>query len=417
MTYLQLVAITLCAMLSVSAAAANRFTIAVIPDTQNYVDYNHRKSAGYQLDGSQIFLQQMGWVAGKSRVNGGDIVFSISLGDMWQHASVLIDPEHVGRGFRAIPWEDSNAWIRPETRSFEMPLVAKGYLLIADKLPFSVVPGNHDFDSQWSDAEFPPNPSIKTDAREGAYVAGGLSNFRSIFDANSSFFKNKSWYVGTSPSGGDSADLFEAGGYRFLQISLQYHTPNSSLIWAQGIIKRYKGLPTIVSTHAFLKTPGERLNDLISDLEENNPEVVWQKFISQNDQIFLVLSGHWCAQAHRRDDNRFGHSVDQVLSDYQCRWQAARDAGAREMGLGLGDGWMRLLQFDLDEAIPSIHVRTYSTFYNAFSSDLPTYAQWYKKDEWPTLSDADFLKQDDFVIYLGDFRERFLSRGSISQSD
>jgi len=56
-----------------------------------------------------------------------------------------------------------------------------------------------------------------------------------------------------------------------------------------------------------------------------NRQAVWDKFISQNDQIFLVLCGHnWSSttvtgvsngENLRIDNNAFGHPVYQVLSD------------------------------------------------------------------------------------------------------
>ncbi len=36
-----------------------KFTIAVIPDTQNYLDYRNQRSAGYPFDGVEIFYDQM----------------------------------------------------------------------------------------------------------------------------------------------------------------------------------------------------------------------------------------------------------------------------------------------------------------------------------------------------------------------
>ena len=38
-----------------------RFRIAMIPDTQNYVDYTHQRDQGFALDASRQFIQQMAW--------------------------------------------------------------------------------------------------------------------------------------------------------------------------------------------------------------------------------------------------------------------------------------------------------------------------------------------------------------------
>ena len=54
----------------------NSFTVAVIPDTQNYLDYTHQKSEGFSLDASDQFLSQMKYIADHSILNGGDIAVS-----------------------------------------------------------------------------------------------------------------------------------------------------------------------------------------------------------------------------------------------------------------------------------------------------------------------------------------------------
>ena len=101
--------------------------------------------------------------------------------------------------------------------------------------------------------------------------------------------------------------------------------------------------------------------------------MVWDKFISRNDQIFLVLCGHEHAQAFRADDNASGHKVYQVLADYQSRHQTADDAGYKRFHPeeGIGDGWMRLMSFDMSTPTPRVHVHTYSTVYKKESIAAP----------------------------------------------
>ena len=47
------------------------FTIAVIPDTQNYVDYTHQKDEGFAIDAAELFIEQMSWVAERGHASGG----------------------------------------------------------------------------------------------------------------------------------------------------------------------------------------------------------------------------------------------------------------------------------------------------------------------------------------------------------
>jgi len=59
------------------------FTLAVIPDTQNYIDFRHQKEEGFELDSSELFIQQMQYIADHSFAKGGDIAFVASVGDVW----------------------------------------------------------------------------------------------------------------------------------------------------------------------------------------------------------------------------------------------------------------------------------------------------------------------------------------------
>jgi len=397
------------------------FTIAVIPDTQNYLDYSHQKAAGFPFDAAPMFIEQMQYVADHLKSQGGDIAFVSGMGDVWQHQTLQIDPAHAARGFKRVANPIMDPMFAPTGKvlTIEIPKAQEGYALVAGKAPFSVVPGNHDYDAMWTDAGHPPAAKFVDMSSLGMLHSGGLDNFRKAFSDQSPFFKGQRWYVASHDGGADSAQIFTAGGYRFLHIGLQFDPPNASLAWAAEVIKKYPGVPTIISTHYFLQTDGQRLpNSIIDnhavDPEDNTPQMVWDKLISQNDQIFLVLCGHEHAQAFRADDNRFGHKVYQVLADYQSRYQTATEAGYKgfQQEEGIGDGWMRLMTFDMKGAAPRVHVHTYSTYYKKESVDMPDYAAWYKPTEKPKLTDAEFRAQDDFTFDLTDFRSRFGKGGA-----
>ncbi len=391
------------------------FTVAMIPDTQNYVDFRNQAWSGFAFDATEQFYAQMLWVSQQSRSSGGDIVFATHVGDIWQHYSEWMDPEHVARGFKWMPnVGGSTVALSPKvhTRGFEIPAAAFGFEVLADKLPFSIVPGNHDLDALWTDPAHPPRPDLK---QAGRRHVGGLTGFQSVFSDQSKFFDGKPWYVDAHDGGADSAQVFTAGQCRFLHIGLQYHAPDASLAWASDVIKRHPGLPTIITTHDYLARDGRRHgasnpDNSVLDPRDNNPEMIWDTFIKQHDQIFLVLSGHVSGQGFGADTNRFGNTVWQIMADYQARGQTAREAGAP--GRDIGDGWLRLLNFRLDSENPSLEVRTYSTHFGKFASEIPEYGAWYKAREGQAaLSDGDFLKRDEFIVPLEGFHTRFKSSG------
>ncbi|NYI23612.1 serine/threonine protein phosphatase [Sphingobium indicum] len=410
------VAASFLAMAAPSAAQApdRGFTIAVIPDTQNYLDYSHQREAGFPIDAREIFLDQMEYIARNARSAGGDIVFATSVGDVWQHGSRPMDAEHATKGLKAIPNPVFGNYLKPEPRTLtvEMPTARAGYGILAGKLPFSVVPGNHDYDAVWSDSRWPATMKGDDPMRYGMLHYGGLDNFRSVFGSGSSFFKDKPWYVASCNGGADSAQIFEAGGYRFLHIGLEMAPEDDVIQWAQGVLKAHPDLPTIISIHDHLNIAGERKPIPAVDFdavhkEHNSPEELWRKFIARNDQIFMVLSGHQHGQAHATDSNAFGHDVHQILADYQDRGQILPMIAPGAPKAALGDGWLRLMKFDFSGEVPTVSVSTYSTYFHSSSDRMTSYSALYKEHEKLAASDAAFGAEDRFTLTLSDFRERF----------
>jgi hypothetical protein len=293
---------------SAIASADNAFTLAVIPDTQNYIDFRHQKAKGFEFDAADLFIQQMRYVAGRSVNNGGDIAFLAAVGDVWQHQTRTIDKDHLTRGIgiEPNPILGRRSKRADEVLNIELPRATEGYRIISEAgLPFGVAPGNHDYDATWSVIGYPPNRQKKwselsrTVEDLGIMHIGGLDNFRSVFGADSDFFRDKPWYIGSYNGGSSSAQRFDAGGYEFLHITLEMQPGDAVLQWAESIIAANPGLPTIVTTHDYLST---------------------------HDQIFLVLCGHQHGQSFRVDDNLDGNPVYQILADYQVRG-ASRGAG------------------------------------------------------------------------------------------
>ncbi len=416
----------------VKTEARDTFTLVVIPDTQNAIDFTRQKNEGFAIDSSDIFIAQMEHIASRSIANGGDVAFVASVGDVWQHSTSNVDDEHFARGVTAIenPFLAVNLPTYEETLTFEVPKAIEGYKFISDAdIPFGVAPGNHDYDAIWAASAFPPNLEKPTSELEsttedlGTLHLGGLSNFSRAFGSDTDFFRDKEWYVDGFRGGGNSAQIFSAAGFQFLHFAFEMHAGDDVLSWAQQIIDRYPGVPAIVTTHDYMNRFGERTHSAILNLAAADPgfnntsQQIWDKFISRNDQIFMVLCGHNLGQALRVDANAFGHNVYQIMADYQERGQAGVDGGQplRENGntVGIGDGWYREMLFDFSDQVPKIIVKTYSSHYNAYSSDLETYAEWYKRQEQPEMTDDAFFMSDDYVIELDDFYRRFTRNNSI----
>lgn len=395
------------------AADGDTFTIAVIPDTQNYVDYERQTAEGFPFDARDLLIEQLQYVADHAESRGGDIAFVTAVGDIWQHPSIAIDPEHAARGFAGRPLAgDQVDEVGRQVREVEIPNAIAAFSVLNGAVPFSVVPGNHDFDARWVET------ARRIDGVHPVAVRhfGGLTQFTRAFGDQSDFFMNRPWYVASNDGGADSAQVFTAGGFRFLHIGLQFSPSDASLKWAERVMQAHRGLPTIVTTHEFLGKTAKRKGAVVDDLNavdpyDNNPQAVWDKLISRNDQIFMVLSGHYYGQAFRHDENAFGHQVYQVLTDYQGRRQTSLDAGLpADKAAPVGDGWLRLLQFDFSDATPVVRVRTYSTHYKLYAGDNPQeHSDRYRERETPALDDEAFIGAEEYSFPMSDFRARFAS--------
>jgi hypothetical protein len=147
---------------------------------------------------------------------------------------------------------------------------------------------------------------------------------------------------------------------RFLNLTLQFEPTDADLAWAQSIIERHPGMPTILNTHSYLNPSSRRRQASIQGNSGGTPnqgntgEQVFQKLVYLNPQIFLVMNGHFSGEYSQNSTNVVGQEVFELVSDYQSRQNG-------------GDGWMRLMSFRPDDN--RIDVQTYSPTRNEFETD------------------------------------------------
>jgi hypothetical protein len=204
--------------------------------------------------------------------------------------------------------------------------------------------------SQWNNAN---NSMSKLDAGNVSYgVLPGnhdgsplhLSNFNEFF--NYSRFNGKSWYGGAYQNeNANNFELFHGGQDDYLIFHFQYDPSDQVLTWANSTLQNYPNRRVIVTTHSYLNVDGSR-----TDIGNR----IWQNFVAPHaDQIFLVLCGHNHGETQRTDIIN-GHTVYQIIADYQDRTNG-------------GNGWLRTLEFHPVE--DKIYVRTYSPYLNNYETD------------------------------------------------
>ena len=130
----------------------------------------------------------------------------------------------------------------------------------------------------------------------------------------------------------NSYAIYKSQEIELLFIGLELEPSAQALDWAQKVIDENKNIPTIIVTHEYINVRYDSLNlgnaaftnynyRKLEGSNYNTTEEVYNKFISKNNQVFLVLCGHAFKGKHgegvRTDINDYGNKVYSLLQDYQ----------------------------------------------------------------------------------------------------
>lgn len=239
-----------------------------------------------------IFAAQTQWIT--ERAKADNIVFVTMLGDVVNHSDSVA--------------EYKNAVVAVDKLDGPKP---------AGLVPYSVNLGNHD-------------------------INNGATLFLSHFGPKR--YAGYEWFKGAAPDGLSNYQIITVGDVKILHLNIKYYEPNDQVTikWAQGVLKENAKLPTILVTHDYMGTDTQR---------SERGKAIWKDLVVDHDQVFLVLSGHSFGENQRLDNNAAGHTVAQVLSDYQ------------EEANG-GNGYLRIMTFDPDQG--KIKIRSYSPTLNQY---------------------------------------------------
>jgi predicted MPP superfamily phosphohydrolase len=291
---------------SPSPTPADEFTVVALPDTQFYSSLN-----------PQIFAAQTQWIA--DHVQDQNIQLVVGLGDI------------VDSGGDLTQWQNADAAVR----------------LLNGKVPYMMAIGNHDYDQN--------NPAGRT---------ASTKNFNSFFGP--ARYTGAAWYKSSFPAGSNENfyGVVTVNGRNYLIIVLEFAARDSSLAWADGILKANQDKDAIIVTHMFTYMDNTRISgcDLNSAAsfgvgQDNNGEDMWWKLVRKYPNIHLVLSGHVVqgdGTGRRMDLGVKGNVVNQILSDYQS------DA------LG-GGGYLRIMR--ISPSLNRVSVTSYSPYLDSFMTD------------------------------------------------
>lgn len=190
----------------------------------------------------------------------------------------------------------------------EWKVARKAFDTIEGLVPYTAAPGNHDQDMQKRDS----------------------SLYNQYFPFSS--FEKYDWYGGHMGDDNDNNFVFfQSDGMEFMVLNLEMHPTGDIMEWANRIIAEHPGRRVILATHHYLGHNGWA----------GAGDELWDKVVSKNESIFMVVCGHITGYATMITPNIRGDMVYQILSDYQ--------------GMGGGKGWMRILRFypDRDRIVAS----------------------------------------------------------------
>ncbi|RDJ20622.1 hypothetical protein DWF00_04925, partial [Bosea caraganae] len=301
--------------LRVNAAGANAFTIAALPDTQNYTSnaaLNH------------IFGDMTQWLA--DNADSLNIDFVIGLGDVTDNNN-------------AAQWQIASAALHQ----------------LDGKIPYSILPGNHDQASGGSAANH-TTTFLDSLFSPDAQAATNPDTFGGVYDAEPERAAN-SFHTFTAPD-----------GTKWLVLSLEFAPRDDVLRWAGDVLDGHLDHRVIIASHT-LTTYAGRSDPMASTIGAapvtdygvansaegaNDGETVYRELTSKYPNIVMTLSGHVLGDSAETNVSysQFGNTVLEMMADYQ-------NGSTTELVTKGGEGAIRLLTIDPDNG--RIFTSTYFT--------------------------------------------------------
>lgn len=267
-------------------------TIVVLPDTQRYAQKY-----------PEHFEAQTRWIV--ENRDRRSIAYVVHLGDITQ--SDL--PEE---------WE----------------VAARSFRTIEGRVPYLLVPGNHDYGEGRSSRlseHFPVSRMETWPTFGGVHEEGRLDN---------------------------SYHLARIGDQDWIFLALEHGPRDAVLRWADGVLRRYPDRLGMLVTHAYLFRDNVRYDHRQGKQrasphgfagEGNDGEQIWQKLVRKHPGMMVVISGHvrtgGPTGSYLPSVGDHGNTVHQMMTNYQKL-------------PGGGAGYLRLLEFLPDGK--TVQVRTYS---------------------------------------------------------
>ena len=213
-----------------------------------------------------------------------------------------------------------------------------------NKVPWSFVPGNHDYDNNCRESRdtnflntyFPYSIHSQLPGFGGCYEEGKMEN---------------TYY------------LHDVGNIKYCVINLEFGPRMEVLQWANGICEQYSDRRVIIQTHAYMDPTGQYTNDngaagykWASKVETTTPEQFFNELVKKNSNVMMAIGGHYSCDniLYVPYRGKKGNVVNSFLIDNQ---------GCMYDDDGIGQDCMAI--FKVHEATKTMTVFYYSPYYNA----------------------------------------------------
>lgn len=279
-------------LLAMSHCYAQKVKIVIIPDTQSFLQWC-----------PEVLDAQERWIEN----NHKSIDAVVQLGDLTQ------DNTH-------LEWHVMSNFFKTIEKY---------------KIPYTFTLGNHDMGSK---------PRVTADERN--------TDMANRYFSVNRVSKQKDWGGSMDEKIDNHYIKLDAGGEKWLIISLAFGPTDDVLEWADSVVGQYPDRLIVVNTHAYMFADSTHMgtnenhkwlakNYGIGKKEKvNDGDEIWSKFVSKHKNIIAVVSGHVLLSGVGTlvSEGQKGNKVYQMLSNYQ---------GGVEKSIRVKDGYLRVLTFDI----------------------------------------------------------------------
>lgn len=264
-----------------NSVVAQKFTIAVLPDTQGEVNQK-----------PEMLTSQLKWIIDhKDSLN---IPFVLHLGD-------IVDYDNISH------WEKASNEFK---------------ILDNAKMPYVLCLGNHD-----TEAVGVNSGSAASNVPGATHVnLRKTTKFNTYFPVSRLMGQKGRFEEGKSDN---AYYTFNAGGLNWLIVSLEFCARKEAVEWADNVVAQHPNHNVIILTHYHLNGSGD-ISERNAGYGDLSPYEIYDTFIEKHPNILMVLSGHTGSSTWRNDRGDNGNRIYQILTDYQHE--------------NFGDGYIRLLE-------------------------------------------------------------------------